>query len=82
VITAGDAAAGIALQNQITDATGAILLARFKTRPIPNICAMGGITLEDFTQSVVFREICGGLTTSQEARIRAPGACWDKASKT
>jgi hypothetical protein len=71
VITAGDAAAGIALQNQIADATAAILLARFTTRPIPEICAMGGITLEDFTQSVAYKEFCGGLTPSQEARIRA-----------
>ena len=99
MITAGDAAAGIALQNQIADATVAILLARFTTRPIPEICAMGGITLEDFTQSVAYKEIfglgeergreqglktgeleltmrllqrrCGGLTPSQEARIRA-----------
>jgi predicted transposase YdaD len=90
---------GIALQNQIADATVAILLARFTTRPIPEICAMGGITLEDFTQSVAYKEIfglgeergreqglktgeleltmrllqrrCGGLTPSQDARIRA-----------
>jgi hypothetical protein len=34
-------------------------LARFKTRPIPEICAMGGITLEDFTQSVAYREFFG-----------------------
>ena len=91
--------AGTALESQIADATAAILLARFTTRPIPEICAMGGITLEDFTQSVAYREIfglgeargleqglktgeleltmrllqrrCGGLTPSQEARIRA-----------
>ena len=62
---------GIALQNQIADATVAILLARFTTRPIPEICAMGGITLDDFTQSVAYKEICSGLTPSQEARIRA-----------
>ena len=92
------AVAGTALESQIADATAAILLARFTTRPIPEICAMGGITLEDFTQSVAYREIfglgeergreqglktgeleitlrqlrrrCGGLTPSQEARIR------------
>jgi predicted transposase YdaD len=87
--------AGTALESQIADATAAILLARFTSRPIPEICAMGGITLEDFTQSVAYREIfglgeeqglktgeleitlrllqrrCGGLTPSQEARIRA-----------
>jgi hypothetical protein len=89
------AVAGTGLESQIADATAAILLARFTTRPIPEICAMGGITLEDFTQSVAYKEIfwlgeeqglktgeleitlrqlrrrCGGLTPSQEARIRA-----------
>jgi predicted transposase YdaD len=97
------AVAGTALESQIADATAAILLARFTTRPIPEICAMGGITLEDFSQSVAYMEIfglgeergreqgleqglktgeleitlrllqrrCGGLTPSQEARIRA-----------
>jgi predicted transposase YdaD len=93
------AVAGTELESQIADATAAILLARFTTRPIPEICAMGGITLEDFTQSVAYKEIfglgeeqgreqglktgeleitlrllqrrCGGLTPSQEARIRA-----------
>jgi predicted transposase YdaD len=92
------AVAGTELESQIADATAAILLARFTTRPIPEICAMGGITLEDFTQSVAYKEIfglgeeqgreqglktgeleitlrqlrrrCGGLTPSQEARIR------------
>ncbi len=93
------AVAGTALESQIADATAAILLARFTSRLIPEICAMGGITLEDFTQSVAYKEIfglgeergreqglktgeleitlrqlrrrCGGLTPSQEARIRA-----------
>jgi predicted transposase YdaD len=88
-----------ALESQIADATAAILLARFTSRPIPEICAMGGITLEDFSKSVAYREIfglgeergreqglktgeleitmrllqrrCGGLTSSQESRIRA-----------
>ena len=95
--------AGTELEGQIADATAAILLARFTTRPIPEICAMGGITLEDFSKSVAYKEIfglgeergreqgleqglktgeleitmrllqrrCGGLTPSQEARIRA-----------
>ncbi|MFM7634225.1 MAG: DUF4351 domain-containing protein, partial [Cyanobacteriota bacterium] len=47
------------LESQIADATAAILLARFTTRPIPEICAMGGITLEDFTKSVAYKEIFG-----------------------
>ena len=50
---------GTPLEPQIADATAAILLARFTTRPIPEICAMGGITLEDFSQSVAYREIFG-----------------------
>ena len=37
----------------------AILLARFNDRPLQEICAMGGITLEDFTQSRAYREIFG-----------------------
>ncbi len=44
---------------EIEDLIAAILLARFNTRPIPELCAMGGITLEDFTQSVAYREIHG-----------------------
>jgi predicted transposase YdaD len=51
--------AGTALESQIADATAAILLARFTSRPIPEICAMGGITLEDFSKSVAYREIFG-----------------------
>lgn len=37
----------------------AIQLARFNDRPLQEICVMGGITLEDFTQSRVYREILG-----------------------
>jgi hypothetical protein len=48
-----------ALESQIAAATAAILLARFSSRPIPEICAMGGITLVDFSKSVAHREIFG-----------------------
>lgn len=73
------AVSGTELEPQIADATAAVLLARFTTRPIPEICAMGGIPLEDFPQSVAYKEIfglgeergCAGLTPTQEARIRA-----------
>jgi predicted transposase YdaD len=34
-------------------------MSRFSGRPLPEICAMGGITLEDFSQSAAFREIFG-----------------------
>jgi predicted transposase YdaD len=37
----------------------AILLSRFNDRPIQEICAMGGITVEDFTQSRAYQEIFG-----------------------
>jgi predicted transposase YdaD len=53
------AVAGTELEPQIADATAAILLARFTSRPIPEICAMAGITLEDFSQSVAYKEIFG-----------------------
>jgi predicted transposase YdaD len=37
----------------------AILLTRFNGRSIQEICAMGGITLEEFSQTVAYREIFG-----------------------
>jgi predicted transposase YdaD len=51
------AVAGTELEPQIAYAIVAIILARFTSRPIPEICAMGGITLEDFSQSVAYKEI-------------------------
>jgi len=36
-----------------------ILLARFNDRPLQEICTMTGLTVEDFTQSVAYREIFG-----------------------
>ena len=48
----------------------AILLARFNTRPLQEICAMGGITLEDFTESRAYQEIFGLGEASGEARGR------------
>ena len=44
---------------EIDDVIAAILVARFNGRTIQELCAMGGITLEDFTQSVAYREIFG-----------------------
>jgi len=79
---AGSRAAG-----EIDDVIAAILLARFNGRSIQELCAMGGITLDDFTQSVAYREIfgrgeakvtlrqlsrrCGLLTGEQESAIRS-----------
>jgi predicted transposase YdaD len=42
---------------EIDDVIAAILVARFSGRSIQELCAMGGITLDDFTQSVAYREI-------------------------
>ncbi|MFM7676395.1 MAG: DUF4351 domain-containing protein [Synechococcus sp.] len=36
-----------------------IEITRFRDKSIPEICAMGGITLEDFTQSRAYQEILG-----------------------
>lgn len=45
----------------------AILITRFSGRPLQEICAMGGITLEDLHNSSAYREIFGqGL---QEGRL-------------
>ena len=47
-----------------------ILITRFRDKTIPEICAMGGITLEDLTQSRAYQEIFG----LGEARGEARGA--------
>ncbi|MFN7741708.1 MAG: DUF2887 domain-containing protein [Cyanobacteriota bacterium] len=39
--------------------SAAIRVARFNGRSILELCAMGGITLDDFTQSIAYREIFG-----------------------
>jgi predicted transposase YdaD len=36
-----------------------ILITRLRDKSIPEICTMGGITLEDFSQSAAYREIFG-----------------------
>jgi predicted transposase YdaD len=51
--------ADTALSDEITDVIAAILLSRFNGRSITDICAMGGITVDDFTNSVAYREIYG-----------------------
>ena len=47
----------------------AILLARFNDRPLQEICAMGGITLEDFTQSRAYQEIFGLGEAREAAKV-------------
>jgi predicted transposase YdaD len=52
-------AAGTGLGSEIDDVIAAILVSRFSGRTVPEICAMGGITVDDFTSSVAYREIFG-----------------------
>ena len=51
--------AGTSLDAEIDDVIAAIIVARFSGRTVPEICAMGGITVDDFTSSVAYREIFG-----------------------
>ncbi|MBM5818416.1 MAG: DUF4351 domain-containing protein, partial [Cyanobacteria bacterium K_Offshore_surface_m2_239] len=51
--------AGTAQEASMADVIAAIVIARFNGRSIPELCAMGGITLEEFTQSVAYKEIFG-----------------------
>jgi predicted transposase YdaD len=52
-------AAGTSQGAEIDDVIAAILVSRFSGRTVPEICAMGGITVEDFSSSVAYREIFG-----------------------
>ena len=52
-------AAGTDLAAEIDDVIAAIMVSRFNGRTVPEICAMGGITVDDFTSSVAYREIFG-----------------------
>ena len=60
-------AAGTGLDSEIDDVIAAILVSRFSGRTVPEICAMGGITVDDFTSSVAYREIFGlGLEEGEQ----------------
>jgi predicted transposase YdaD len=65
--------AGSSQAAEIDDVIAAILVARFNGRSIHELCAMGGITLDDFTQSVAYREIFGRGEAQGEARGVALG---------
>ncbi len=58
---------------QVLPLIAAILLARFNDRAIPEICAMGGLTLDDFTNSRAYREIFREGEARGEARGVALG---------
>jgi hypothetical protein len=47
-------------------------VSRFSGRTVPEICAMGGITVEDFSSSVAYREIFGlGRQEGRQAEAAA-----------
>lgn len=65
-------AAGTSLGTEIDDVIAAILVSRFSGRTVPEICAMGGITVEDFSSSVAYREIFGlGRQEGRQAEAAA-----------
>jgi len=68
-------AAATPMANDLDDVIAAILLSRFNGRSITEICAMGGITLDDFTNSVAYKEIFGrGLEEGQQQGRKAEAA--------
>jgi predicted transposase YdaD len=75
-------AAATPLAPDIDDVIAAILLSRFNGRSITEICAMGGITLDDFTSSVAYKEIYGHGLEEGEQRGRQEGRQAEAASLT
>ena len=47
------------LAAEIADVIATILVSRCSGRTVPEICAIGGISVDDFTSSVAYREIFG-----------------------
>jgi hypothetical protein len=52
-------AAGTSLGAEIDDVIAAILMWRISGRTVPEICAIGGMTVDVFTSTVAYREIFG-----------------------
>ncbi len=51
--------AGTVQAAPLADVIAAVVIARFNGRSLEELCAMGGITLEEFSQSVAYQEIFG-----------------------
>jgi len=51
--------AGTAQERDLSDVIAATLISRFNGRSLSQLCAMAGITVDEFTQSVAYREIYG-----------------------
>jgi predicted transposase YdaD len=78
----GARVAGSSSAAEIDDVIAAILVACFNGRSIQELCAMGGITLEVFTQSVAYREIFGRGEARGIALGEARGEARGKAKDT
>jgi hypothetical protein len=63
-------AAATPLANDLDDVIAAILLSRFNGRSNAALCALGGITLDDFTNSVAYKEIFGRCLTEGQQQSR------------
>ena len=62
---------GTGQESAILDVIAAIVMSRFNGRSIPELCAMGGITLDEFSQSVAYREIFGlGLQEGRQEGLQ------------
>lgn len=66
-------AAGTAVATDLNDVINAIFISRFSTRSIQEVCTLGGVTIEDFSQSVVYKEIFGLGEARGEAKGKAEG---------
>jgi predicted transposase YdaD len=51
--------AGTDQARALADVIAAIVITRFNGRSLKELCAMGGITLDDLSQSVAYQEIFG-----------------------
>ena len=65
--------AGTAQEQDLADVIAATLISRFNGRSISELCAMGSISIDEFTQSVAYREIFGQGRQEGEAKGRKEG---------
>jgi len=66
-------AEGTAVAADLSDVITAIFISRFSSRSIQEVCALGGVTIEDFSKSVAYQEIFGLGEARGEARGKAEG---------
>ena len=64
-------AVGTALASDLNDVINAIFILRFSGRSIQEVCTLGGVTIEDFSQSVAYQEIFGLVEARGEAEGEA-----------